>query len=522
MIQKKYAFLFLIVLFSFINANAQVTWADNIACILYSNCTNCHNPNGAAPFSLITYTEASSQSLAIKNATQTKHMPPWSADRTYRQFAHERYLTEEEIRLIAQWADNGAPQGIATHAPTPPVYNSTDVITSPDFRLQIPNYTVSGSGDIYRCFVLDPGTTTDQYLKGLEVIPGNKNIVHHVLFFQDSTGLPDALDAADPSPGYANYGGTGSSASVLVGAWVPGQTPNFFPTGMGVKIPAGAKLVAQIHYPQGSAGFGDSTRFNLIMNATPVRNVTIAAALNHGASMLDGPLYIPANTVRTFHFRYNLPLAPITVLSASPHMHLIGRYVKAFAVTPTNDTIPLVKINNWDFHWQTQYNFRQPLKLPAGTVLYGEATYDNTMANPFQPNSPPQNVSLGEATTDEMMLIYFGALLYSPGDENIVVDTSTIKETYANCEYSTSVQDNLNTLNSFNFYPNPSNNFITIDMNTSIESIEIYNVYGEKVSSTNTFNLDKIKIDISKFASGQYYIQAKNNTVSTTKKLIIQ
>lgn len=522
MTQKKYPLLFLVILCSFIKANAQVTWADNIACILYSNCTNCHNPNGAAPFSLITYAEASSQSLSIKNATQTKHMPPWSADRTYRHFAHERYLTDEEINLIAEWADNGAPQGIASHAPTAPTYNSTDVITSPDLRLQIPNYTVSGSGDVYRCFVLDPALTTDQFLTALEVIPGYKNIVHHVLFFHDTTGRPDILDAADPGPGYTNYGGTGSSASVLVGAWVPGQTPNFFPTGMGVKIPAGAKLVAQIHYPQGSAGFADSTRFNLIMNTTPVRNVTIAPEINHGPSMIDGPLFIPANTIRTFHCSYNLPLVPITVISVAPHMHLIGRKIKSWAITPTFDTIPLINIENWDFHWQTQYNFRQPITLPIGTKLYAEATYDNTNANPFQPSFPPIDVAKGEGTTDEMLLIYFGALRSAPGDENIVVDTSTIKETYANCEYSTSIQDELNENNRFDFYPNPCNDKITIDLNTEFESIEIYTVFGEKVASFNTKNRDRIQVDISKYASGQYYIQAKNNSFNNTKKLIIQ
>lgn len=502
--------------------SAQVTWSDNIACIVYSNCTNCHNPNGAGPFSLMTYAEASSQALSMKNATVSKHMPPWPADRTYRRFAHERYLTDEEISLIAQWADNGAPEGVASHAPTPPVYSSTEVITSPDYRLQIPTYTVAGLGDVYRCFVMDPGTTVDKYLTGLEVIPGNRNIVHHVLFFQDSTNVPSTLDAADSDPGYLSYGGTGSNASILVGAWVPGQSPNFFPSGMGVRIPAGAKLIAQIHYPQGSAGLTDSTKFNLLMNSTPLRNVTIAAALNHGPSMLDGPLFIPANTIRTFHFRYNLPPAPITVISVAPHMHLIGRKVKAWAITPTNDTIPLINIENWDFHWQGQYNYRQPLKLPIGTILYGEATFDNTTSNPWQPSSPPQNVSQGESTTDEMMLIYFGALLNFPGDENMVIDTSTVKATHDNCAYSTGIKVDDSSEDFFRFYPNPAHQSISIEMAQSIENIRIYNMYGELLLEKNTKDESQLNIDVSAFPTGQYVIQAYDKSKVYSKKMIVQ
>jgi hypothetical protein len=518
---NKIYFTLLIFVSSYYSTFAQVTWADDIACILYSNCTNCHNPNGAGPFSLMTYADASSQALSIKSSTQSKHMPPWSADRTYRRYAHERYLTDEELRLIAEWADNGAPEGIASNAPAPPTYNSTEVITSPDYRLQIPTYTVGGTGDVYRCFVLDPGTTVDKYLSVLEVLPGNKNIVHHVLFFQDSTSAPATLDAADPGPGYNSYGGTGSSASILIGAWVPGQTPNFFPAGMGVRIPAGAKLIAQIHYPQGSASMVDSTKFNLVMTSTPLRNVTIAPALNHGPSMLDGPLFIPANTIRTFHFRYNLPPAPLTVISVSPHMHLIGRQVKAWAITPTFDTIPLVKIDNWDFHWQTQYNFRQPLKIPAGSILYGEATYDNTMANPFQPSSPPIDVARGEGTLDEMMLIYFGVLLNAPGDENMVIDTSTIKLTYAGCTFGTDIQaiDNENIL--FDFYPNPASSSITIEMKSSINKIAIYNVYGEKIIEKNLDEENSLQIDVSAYPSGQYFIRAFDKKTNYTRKLLI-
>ena len=516
---KKYTTLFIFLSFISIVHAQSVTWADNIACIVYTNCTKCHNPNGVGPFSLLTYADAVSQSGAIKGATQSKYMPPWSADRSYRSFAHERYLTQEEIDLIANWVDNGTPQGNISHAPTMPVYGSAEEISSPDARIQIPNYTVSGVGDIYRCFVLDPGISVNQFITGLEVIPGNRSIVHHVLIYADTTGIPSSLD-------YAGFGGTGSSNSTLIGAWVPGSAAYFYPSGMGSFLPANAKIIAQIHYPQGSAGMIDSTHINLKLTTYPyTRNVTMAAALNHYApSILDGPLVIPANQVKTFHFRYNAPSVDLTILSVAPHMHLVGVSVKAFAVTPIGDTIHLVNIPKWDFHWQGAYQFRQPLRLPANSVIYGVATYDNTTANPHNPNSPPQLVTLGEATTDEMMLVYFGALVAFPGDNSIVIDTTTIKQTYNDCQYKTGFSTNANFLNNddISLYPNPANNTLNIATDEIYNNIKLYNYRGELVVNQNNHSsLFRFNIETTDLATGEYIVVFTKGDKIISKKISI-
>ena len=520
---KKYLFLFLLwVTYSTIQAQS-VTWSDNIACILYTNCTKCHNPNGVGPFSLLNYSDAVSQSGSIKASTQSKHMPPWPANKDYRSFAHERLLSQEEIDLIANWVDNGTPEGIPSHAPTIPVYSSSEEITSPDIKVQIPTYTVSGVGDIYRCFVLNPGLSADAFITGIEMIPGNRSIVHHILLFADTSNIPSSLDAADPNPGYLSFGGTGSSTSTLIGGWVPGSAAYFYPSGMGSYLPAGVKLIAQIHYPQGSAGQIDSSHINLKLTSSSfTRNVVMGAALNHSLpSIQDGPLVIPANQVKTFHFIYRSPSVDVTVLSVAPHMHLVGVSVKAYAVAPSGDTIPLIDIPKWDFHWQGSYLFRKPLRLPANSTVYGIATYDNTTANPNNPSSPPRLVTAGEATTDEMMLIYFGALAYFPGDDNLIIDTTLVKQTYNDCQYKTGVSM-LVPSEMISIYPNPVNELLTITCDVLFTSAKLYNSIGELVwTNANPLNSTEFQVQTTDLFNGHYFLVLSDGNQSISKKIVI-
>jgi hypothetical protein len=148
--------------------------------------------------------------------------------------------------------------------------------------------------------------------------------------------------------------------------------------------------------------------------------------LNHGSALVNGPLSIPANTTKTFRAEYTLPVG-VTVLGVLPHMHLVGKSIKAYALKPGGDTVHLVNIPEWDFHWQMYYRFQKPIYLPPGTKGVAIASYDNTTANPNNPNNPPQNVTLGEGTGDEMMLVYFNFTTQgaSPLDTNTVIDTAS-------------------------------------------------------------------------------------------------
>lgn len=523
--------LLLLPFFAELSTTAQntPTWADDISCLLYTHCTSCHNSNGIAPFSLMTYNEAASAASGILYAVNNNRMPPWPPDRSYRQLAHERYLTQEEKDLITAWVNAGAPQGNPANAPAPPVYSEEEEITNPDLVVQIPTYTVGSSQDIYRCFVIPTNFGTDKFITGFEVIPGNRSIVHHVLVFRDETDMPAQLDAQDPEPGYTSFGGIGSNGAKLIGGWVPGSQVFNTPAGMGIKLPAGTNIVLQIHYPGGVAGEKDSTKIHIKFSPQQtLREINIAPPLNHVYSITDGPLVIPANTVRTFHAEYTIPVN-LTVLSVGPHMHLIGKSIKSFGVTPSNDTIKFIDIPKWDFHWQGSYMFRNPIKVPAGTVLHCEAVYDNTTGNPNNPSNPPQLVIAGEATTDEMMLVYFSYLLYNNGDENIVIDNSTEIPSYNDCQYnSLTSTDELSIENKFSVYPNPANNFITVFSSEIFEKntiITVTDMLGREMESFTIPSNEKsnsLRINVNHFPAGMYSVQLKNEKIFVSKKLIVQ
>jgi hypothetical protein len=363
----------------------------------------------------------------------TNQMPPYLPDVAYNHLAGERVLTAAEKSLIIDWVNAGAPAGDTSNVLPPPVYTNTQVITSPDLSARIPDFTIPNTGtDLYQAFVITNPNPLSKYITQIEVIPGNRNVVHHVLVYQDTSYAPVANDSAASGPGYVSFGGIGSPTAKLIATWVPGSSVYTLPAGMGIKLSAGSRIIVQIHYPDGSAGQMDSTRINVKLDAgTTLRNVTIAPVLNQ-LNMTNGPLFIPADSVRVFYAQYTVPVN-VTAISVGPHAHLLCKKFEVYGVTPVGDTIKMIKINDWDFHWQGSHSFQKPIKLPAGTVLHSMAYYDNTVNNPDNPNSPPQDVSRGESTTDEMMLVYFAYLPYQTGDENIVIDTAPHMPHYMNC-----------------------------------------------------------------------------------------
>jgi hypothetical protein len=487
------------------------TWSENVACILYSNCTTCHHDGGIAPFSLMTYQDAMVASFGVMNAVNSGAMPPWPPDRGYRQFAHERYLTQQEKDIITAWANGGTPQGDPGLAPPMPTYTNPEDITDPDLVVTMPQYSITTTGtDLYRCFVISSNLTEDVYITDLEVVPGNREAVHHVLVYSDTSDVPVQLDAADPLPGYLSFGGTGSNDSKLIGAWVPGQRTKHYPTGMGVKLLAGSSIVMQIHYPASANGMNDQTKINIKYTSGGfVRELFIASPLNH-ADLNEGILALPPDQVTTFTSDYQVPNnVNITVLDVAPHMHLIGKSVKAWANTPQGDTIRLINIPDWDFHWQGFYDFRQPLKIPAGSTIRGISVYDNTTANFSNPNNPPAWVFGGESTTEEMMLVYFTYTLYFPGDENIVIDTSTVRETWADCYYLTNVgvgEDQ--NVQSFQVQPNPTDGILTVIGDAKGRSvIEVISADGRLLFSTAQVG-ERTTIDLTELAPGPYLLRA--------------
>lgn len=513
----KFILLFLL-LFSFKNSKAHTpTWTDGIACIVYAHCTSCHNPKGIAPFSLTRYEDVFANRFSIAASVQAGSMPPFPPSQKNRKYAHANTLSAHEKQEILDWVNNFAPLGDVDNIPAPPVYNSNFQMNEPDLILQIPNYTVNTNNDLYRVFVLPLNNAEQLFIKQIEIVPGNRNIVHHALVFQDTSSLPIQLDLNDPLPGYSAFGSTGSSSSKLITGYTPGQGVIEYPPGFGAALLPRSNLCIQIHYPGGISNKVDSTQIRLKFGPNTLRNITTVAALNHTTSLLNGPLFIPANTVKTFYSKIRVPTNR-TITGVMPHMHLLGKSIKSFAVSPGGDTIHLVDIPEWDFHWQGFYTFQKPVLIPAGSELFGEATYDNTSNNIHNPNSPPRDVRQGEGTDDEMMLIYFNLASYLPGDTSIIVDTSSHFAHKNNCDPN---ELSINA-DEISIFPNPNKGQFTIDGISGGFDIILYAVNGQQVYERKKL-FGKSTLTIQNLAAGAYYMEINiENKIIHYKTLLIQ
>jgi hypothetical protein len=468
----------------------------------------------------MTYTEAVARATEIKAQVQSKKMPPWKADRSYTHFTAEKYLSPSEINKIVSWVDNGTPEGITAHAPVMPVYTTNAEISSPDKVFSMAPYTIpdTSSSDVYRCFVLPGSFTGTPYVVGLQVLPGNNSVVHHVLVFQDSTSTPDSLDAFDAAPGFDGFGAMSSSGGSLIGTWAPGTGAYFFPQHMGVRVKHNAKIVIQVHYPISGIGQMDSTKVLLkLSNDTTLRNVRIQPLLNEGLDMTDGPLHIGPDSVKTFHEAFQVP-ANMSLISLFPHMHMLGRSIKVYNVNAAGDTIPLINIPDWDFHWQGFYNVRRPIKLGDTSWLYAEAFYDNTTANPDNPHHPPVAVDAGYASTDEMMLTYFALVPYQPSDDTLIIDTSTYIPSYRNCAFPAAVEER--NVSEISLYPNPAKDIVHLQFAEIFRGqLEVVNTLGE-ICKLLEINEEEINLDVHELPAGIYQLHFNSRQQQFCIKLL--
>ncbi|HYV95108.1 MAG TPA: T9SS type A sorting domain-containing protein [Chitinophagales bacterium] len=428
---KKISVFILSFLFGIQLSHSQTpTWSGNVASIIYNNCSNCHHAGGIGPFTLMSYQDAVDNAVNIQSYVSAKKMPPWMPDPNYVHFKDERILSDDDINTIVDWVDAGVPAGDTTQAPTAPVFPTGSQMASIDQTIQWPKWTISSDIDEYRTFVIHSNYAQDVYLNQIEYLPGNGSVVHHMVLFYDTGPWSWTFDQNDPLPGYESYGlGPVSFTATILGAWAPGSGIFELPSNMGIRIPAGADIGLEIHYSPGENGQIDSSSLNFKFTTYPSpREVYMAGVLNHLSNLTDGPLFIPANTVKTFHEKYKLTNqdGPVSLVSVFPHMHKVGTSIKSFAVTDGGDTTKLVSIPKWSFHWQGFYEYQKLIHITTLSTFWGEATYDNTIYNLDNPNNPPEDVSSGEHTTDEMMIVFFAFLAYQPGDEDIILDSTVV------------------------------------------------------------------------------------------------
>ena len=379
-----------------------VTFHADIAPIIYNECTQCHRVGEIGPMPFTTYAEVAAYGNFIEYVTQTGYMPPWTPDHNYSSLRGERFLTQAQKDLISAWVADGMPEGNPADNPGLPSYPDDSQIGEPDLVLGMPEPFVHEGNmlDQYQVFVIPTGVTEAKEVKAVEIRPGNNAVDHHALVAY--TNVPyviaqaQALDAADPNPGYESFGDYGVDVEqFLFGGWVPGTPPLEFPPTIGHVMEPGSHLLLQMHYGPSPIEEVDQTEINIFFHDAPIQReiVTVIA----GPETLGEPFVIPPNEITTFHS--SVPVDDdISLVSITPHCHLLGKSWEVFARSANGqDTIPLISIPEWDFNWQGIFTFPNWCTFQRGMWSSRSA---RTTTPPTTPSTPTTRRSgcLGETS----------------------------------------------------------------------------------------------------------------------------
>jgi hypothetical protein len=420
------------------------TYSKEVVSILHEQCVICHRPGEAAPFSLLTYEDAKKRGKLIGRVTQSKLMPPWKADHSDFAFRNERRLSDEQIAVLQRWVEAGMPEGNKADVPPLPSFAQGWPLGKPDLVVKMPkSFKVSAEGrDIYRNFAIALDLKEDKWVKAVDFRPSAPSVVHHSLFFLDTTGTAAKKEAASGEVGSrggmggAQAGGQGGArAGILgrlgsafqgegdfagrggasLGGWALGARAKELPDGLAYKLPKGSDLILSTHFhPSGKAEEECSTVALYFADKPPVQRFTgIQVPGLFGA--LSG-LNIPAGKKDyAIEDSFVLPVE-VKAFGVSAHAHYLAKEFKLTATLPEGQTKTLLSISDWDFAWQEQYQFQEFHTLPKGTKLSVRITYDNSADNPHNPTNPPKRVRWGRESTDEMGSMTLMVVAGKPGE----------------------------------------------------------------------------------------------------------
>ena len=519
-----------------------ITFTKDISPIIYNKCTSCHRSGESGPMNLTSYEEVAALSSMIEFVTENDYMPPWPPDPNYttHSLLDERFLTDEEKDLISAWVDQGVIEGDPELEADMPIFTDGSAIGVPDhvFELEEEYFIEGNNQDDYRVFVFPTGFTEDTYIKSIEFRPDNREAVHHAIIMADDTGIGAAQDAESPDVlGYESFGGfslSGVSPNdyVFLGGYAPGMNPVVWNGELGMKIPAGADLLCQIHYAPSSVDEWDQSSINLFtkpaaeverevkmkmwlrldINIPANSETQIEACLNFSGGFADmfGPGQIYQFGQPTgIYGEQNCELPEDwSLLGILPHSHLMGKSWEVYAETPDGETLPIIKIPNWDFDWQGFYYPEYMQHIPAGSRIEAVSTYDNT--NDY-------DMGWGELTTDEMFFCPIYYVPYQEGDEN----------TYLGINENTYLGINENTKSFIEVFPNPSSDDIQIrhDLkNKEGLTGKLYDSQGRLIQIIVDENFqsetNSVKLDISLLSEGVYFINLQSNSEIVTKSFI--
>jgi hypothetical protein len=365
-------------------AHARISYSKTIAPLLEQKCSSCHREGGGAPFAMSSYQIVRGFSPMMREVIRVKRMPPWHADPHYGSFQGERSLTVAETQTLVHWIEAGAPRG---SGPDPLLKIKPDVAQwkhgKPDLVLDVPAFDIPASGTVdYQYPRIKNPLGHDAWISAIELHPGNKQTVHHILAFLDDR-------AANPSP-------TGSrQGNIQLGGYAPGMSPVVFVPGTGMYLPKDADFVIQMHYTANGQAMTDHSKVALyFLNEPPKYAIQTGMMANYRFALLPGE---PAHTEIT----QKIWDRDAIVYGVMPHAHMRGKAAKMTAYFPDGREQVLLNVPKYDFNWQTDYTFKQPLSVPKGTKFVWEMTWDNSAQNPGNPD-PTKTVHWGDQTWDEM------------------------------------------------------------------------------------------------------------------------
>ena len=374
-------------------------------------------------------------------------MPPWPADASYSHFIGEKVLTEKEISFIKTWVDNGMQRGDSTLEPKAPEFYKGSYFGKPDLVISAQQaIAIKGNGtDVFLIMKFPYEIERDTLIDFVEFVPDQRKLIHHVNGHLISY---DARRRFNYLTGESAHSDTRAQLNDVYKQmhipytdklspefptltpntvyYLPGYIPPAYPKEVGGYRfkKNGAFLLNNIHYGPSNKDLWDSSHINVFFRKDPIeRRISETQLGTFGVSKVEPEFVIPPNEIKTFHTSMTLS-TPISLLSVNPHMHLVGKTFLAFAIKQNGDTIPLIRINKWDFRWQYYYTYKHPVKLDAGTTVHVYGTYDNTNKNPNNPFHPPRTITQGNGvesmkTTEEMFQFIFTYMTYKPGDEKI-------------------------------------------------------------------------------------------------------
>lgn len=371
-------------------SSQNITWHNRISRIVQQNCAECHRSAGVGPFPLLSRDEVVSHAAMIRQVVDNGSMPPWFAAKnktTHSIWGNDRSLSESDRTDLLKWLASDRPEGDPTEAPLPVVYPSAWASGEPDAVVQIPKpISIRASGVMaYQNVRVDWKGTEDKWVRGYEIMPTDRSVVHHVLVTVNEPGA-DSNRREDGIGGYW-------------AAYVPGNSGQIYPAGFARRLPAGAIIRFQIHYTPNGTATEDQVKLGLyfadedpkyVVSTIPLAKVNIRIPAQDGnhTETLTRPVQ-----------------SDIPVMAYMAHMHVRGKAFRFDLNLPDGSKETLLDIPRYDFNWQLRYDYAEPRVLPKGSTVTVTAVYDNSDANPANPD-PNQVVTWGEQTFEEMLIGY--------------------------------------------------------------------------------------------------------------------